>query len=267
MSTLEAIHLFLEWVERYRKPKTSEWYSHHLMRGVHLHEVQLSDLRPYHLVDFLEGQGWSQSYRASCVTAWRRFANWCVERELIASNPFLKVKRPPLGTRAKIPSLEQVEAILCASRGPARTILFCLAHTGARPFELRLAQADWYRPGLIEVPRSVSKGARRRVVLLPDDVDQIVRGLASGGFIFKNHRGVPWTNNSLLLAMKRACKRAGVPHFPPYSLRHAFATKMVGKLDAVVTAKLLGHSDVSMVHKVYSRPSDERLRELLNSSL
>src|SRR5688572_23983361 len=121
MKVEKAAELFLSWVGKYRKARTLEWHQHHIKRFLpHIAELDVSELRSYHLQDYIEGQSWGRSYTTGAISSLKRWTNWLVEREYLAANPFAKVKRPGYETRDKIPSREQVQLILEAARGPAK---------------------------------------------------------------------------------------------------------------------------------------------------
>jgi integrase len=101
------------------------------------------------------------------------------------------------------------------------------------------------------------KKGRRRVLYLTPAAVELLRELAArhkyGGPLFRNRIGRPWTRNALGMAMRKACKHAGLPAKPLYGLRHGFATDALaaGVPDAHV-AELLGHANTSQLHKHYS---------------
>jgi integrase len=54
-----------------------------------------------------------------------------------------------------------------------------------------------------------------------------------------------YDSRSYYQAIKRACKKAGVPHWHPHQLRHRAATLLRQKFDLDVARVILGHSSVN----------------------
>jgi integrase len=85
------------------------------------------------------------------------------------------------------------------------------------------------------------------------------------GKIFLNNRGEPWTKYALCNRMWRLSKTTGVK-LAMYDARHGYATRKLkanhGHLEIAAT---MGHTDGSMIAKVYSHidEDDEHLRKVL----
>ena len=72
----------------------------------------------------------------------------------------------------------------------------------------------------------------------------------------------PWPNARRGLAC--ACKRVGAPAVTWNDLRRTLSTWLVeGGVSDTVVAKVLGHADTKMLHKVYGKPREEAVGELL----
>ena len=268
MNASQAAQEFLNWVREYRKPNTHKWYREHLGHFLpHIADLSVSDLRAFHLRDFLSVQPWSQSYRAGSVASAKRWGSWMVEREILRANPFIGVASPGIDSRDNVPSPEEVHQILERAYGPTHDILLALVCTGARPKELRDARVGWFQGDKLVVPIQFAKKGRPRTILLNKRCARLVVSLCEGRksdeHVFLNHRGLPWTQNALLQALRRCCEDR---KFAPYDLRHAFATNALEQgIDSLLVGHLMGHADVTMVARVYAKPREHRLRKVLES--
>ncbi len=271
MKTNDAAERFLNWVREYRKPKTHKWYQEHLAHFLpHVAGLLIADLRADHLADFISVQTWSQSYRAGCVAAVKRWASWLIERELLASNPFRGVISPGIESHDNVPTSDDREEIIAASHGPTRCILRVLADTGARPKELRDARGGWFHEDKLIIPVQFAKRERPRIILLTKRSARLIAALCDGSdtnaHIFLNHKGQPWTQYGLLQALRRSCRRCGSKEFAPYDFRHGFATNALERgTDSLLVGHLMGHADVTMVARVYAKPRESCLRRVLES--
>ena len=72
------------------------------------------------------------------------------------------------------------------------------------------------------------------------------------GKLFLNRRGAPWSKFAVCNRFQRISKRIGKRMFA-YAARHGWATKkLIQGHDHLTLATLLGHTDGSMLAKVYS---------------
>lgn len=184
----------------------------------------------------------------------------------IASNVRLpKVER----AMSVIPSPTDFKKILFIAGGKVghegirnQALLSVMYHAGLRIDESRCLEMD----DIDFEQRNIyvfGKGAKRRVVPINDTLLSIlslyseVRPYASSTqklFLSfgKNHKLEPLAYGSFRQIIKMAFKDAGYSNLAPYSLRHAFCTKLIcSGTDLKVVAALLGHSDVSSIFHYY----------------
>ncbi|MFO0963228.1 MAG: tyrosine-type recombinase/integrase [Phycisphaerales bacterium] len=146
------------------------------------------------------------------------------------------------------------------NRGAAALVRFLRA-TGCRPGEA--CRARWeefdigadlphYRPAR---HKTAGHGIERLVPLNADALAAIGAPMrVGGGFVFLNTRGVPFTPNSLLLAVRRAIAAEGCAAWSPYELRHLAATVALARTGSeAAAAALLGHTPRSTIIQRYSR--------------
>jgi integrase len=103
--------------------------------------------------------------------------------------------------------------------------------------------------------KTAHKGKSRTLYLTPEIVALLAkqRERYQFGALLRNRSGKPWTEWSIVKAMKYAREKAGIPHAIAYGMRHSFATDALanGVPDAQV-AELLGHSGTAMLHRHYA---------------
>jgi integrase len=78
-----------------------------------------------------------------------------------------------------------------------------------------------------------------------------------------DERVIPITQNVVLCAWPRACKRAGIEDFHFHDLRHMATTKLAKKLPNVIElASVTGHSNVQMLTRYYHVSASELAQKL-----
>ncbi len=78
-----------------------------------------------------------------------------------------------------------------------------------------------------------------------------------------DERVIPISQNVVLCAWPRACKRAGIEDFHFHDLRHMATTKLAKKLPNVIElASITGHSNVQMLKRYYHVSASELAQKL-----
>jgi integrase/recombinase XerC len=109
----------------------------------------------------------------------------------------------------------------------------------------------------IVFPAEESKGKRRRRVIYVQGVSlEIITRLMGArkgdGKLFRNNRGGAWTKFSICNRFHRISQKTGKRMFA-YASRHGWATrKLIQGHDHLTLATLMGHTDGSMLARVYS---------------
>jgi integrase/recombinase XerC len=249
---------FLDWTELNR-PASYPWYRAALQRfkdGVP--NCAIRDLKPADIETWLAGRSdWSSTYRAGTVTAIKRAFNWAVKKQGLAFNPVAGLEKPAGQSRDRVLSEEEFKAILkLATDERFRDLLYLAWHTGARPQELVRIERRHLDNKTIVFPKGEAKGKRRaRVLFLTDDCHRIVTKWSKrhpGGPIFRNEDGAPWTSYAISCRFARMKDKLGykpVLYWFRHSYIHHGLTK--GKIDPVTMATLAGHSDLTMIYRVY----------------
>jgi integrase/recombinase XerC len=203
---------------------------------------------------------------------------YLARRGLVEFNPARQVRSPRLPKRLpsflpKDESKGLLDAVAERSEAGLRdhALLELLYATGLRVAEccgLDLDDVD-RRRGAVRV---MGKGGKERVVPAGDaalgalDAWLSVRGEGRGP-LFTNPRGGRLGTRSVHRIVKRRARAAGIDRrVTPHTLRHTFATHMLGEgADLRLIQELLGHSRLSTTQR-YTHVSPEHLMKVYDSA-
>lgn len=318
---VEVIDKFLDWVHTHRSPETFEWYRYRLQRFAEQHRtLTVSDLRPYHVQEWVNGYRFSQTSRRNYMRTMKRCMQWALRQGYIEKHPLQDLELPASERRETTVSDAEFAEILELTRDDSfRQLLIVTWETGCRPQESLRVEArhvDAIHQRWV-FPKSESKTKKRvRVVYMTPTAWKLIERLLGEnptGPLFRNSHGVPWTTDAVNNAFSRIRERMGksrltkdkedipdkelrafmktlskvrciagkvrakkdsellnearrklrlkrnkslVPTYSLYALRHAWATRALQRgVDPLTTAILMGHSDPSMLAKVYQHLS------------
>jgi integrase len=188
----------------------------------------------------------------------KRSIRWALQQGYIGVDPLMMLQRPPIGRREVVISPEEFQSLLEKCSDEAfRDLLTIAWETGARPQEITKVEARHVeaRHSRWVFPQSEAKGKRRpRVVYLTETAEELtakyMRRFPTGP-LFRNRNDAPWNAASIKCRFSRLTEKIGRTHCL-YHFRHSFATRKLREgLDPLTVAELLGHSDPSMLAKVY----------------
>jgi integrase/recombinase XerD len=248
-----------------------------LARGVRrAGAIGTGDVRAY--LAAVAGRGLSPRSQARGLAAIRGFCRWLVGEGRLAEDPArrLVIRRPPprlpraLGT-AEVTALlaDPAEARPRGLRD--RALLELLYACGLRVSEataLRGAQVN-LEAGFVSV---AGKGGKERVVplgrparhaleaYLRHERPALLRGRASP-YVFLGPTGRPLTRQGVWKLVRKRALAAGLGRrVSPHTLRHTFATHLLGGgADLRIVQTLLGHADIGTT-QVYTHVAPQRLR-------
>jgi integrase len=258
----EVLTAFLADTENRVKVKTTRAYRYFLLPFADTHgEGPADTLTPTLVEAYSRKPSWKPQTRhgflSTLVTAFR----WAERAGMIDHNPLRGVRKPPKVSRGMEALLtpEEYARLLDAATPSFRLFLQVLYASGARPGEVARITAENFdaEAGVVRLAehKTAYRGKSRVLYLPPETVVLLIRQRerCRGGALLRNNRGEAWTENAVVLAMRRTRERAGIPHATAYGLRHTFATDALsnGVPDAQV-AELLGHSGTAMLHKHYN---------------
>ena len=264
-SVLQLIDDFLEWVQCNRSVNTYEIYRCLLQVFARSlpQSLTVAALKTYHVSQVMDSHAetWSQNTKHDFATTVQRALNWALKQGRIDRNPIAYLEKPPREAREMAVGLADYAEVMAAVAEPNfRDLLELAWETGGRPQELRAIEArhvdrDGWR--VVFSPRE-SKGKRsHRVIYLGTDrAREIVRRLCDTnpqGPLLLNSHGRPWTKDSINCAFVRLQKKLG-RKFHLGAWRKGFATEALKHgVDTVTLAHLMGHSNPTMISRVYGR--------------
>ncbi len=275
----EVLEKFLDWCQKHRAPRTYEGHQQRL----HLFAAEMPEavaldaqaLRPFHIIEWVDKHPtWGGTYRRWAIMSVQRAYNHAEELGYIDANPVRKIKKPAPGRRTQATTPAQWQQIRnhYPDGDPFRDLLEFCWESGCRPFEARTIEPRHVHLDRLCVlfPPEEAKGKKRwRIIRLNQVAADILRcrmGDRTEGFVFLNADGRPWTAYAMNNRFCRLKKHTGVKHFA-YAWRHGFATrKLIQGHDHLTVAELMGHSDGTMLAKVYAHidQNDDYLRQALN---
>ncbi|HEX4611672.1 MAG TPA: hypothetical protein VH092_25980, partial [Urbifossiella sp.] len=276
-------------------------------------KLKVGELKPYAFDQWLSGQTtWNPTTQAHAVALILGAISWAVRKGFILTNPLAgKIERPvPLlrGREARLSEgLMDVLIAECFVKAtyhrkqrtdkPAvhrRNVGFCepfgkflwlLRLTGARPIELRMAEAHNYQNGRLVFRWNTQKGylhktgaktQRDRIIFLSPEarayVEECVKKYPEGP-IFRTLRGDPWTPQNATNKWRRwLLLRPSVVAYMEqheidtkqvrmYGFRHSAMSKWLDDGGDIYVASQLFGTSVKMIEKRYGSPDIDRLHE------
>jgi site-specific recombinase XerD len=257
--------------------RTFEWYKFFLVTFDDLY----GSLKPHQvtgeIVDaWLNAHpGW-KGCRRGAVTALKRAFNWAADNNKITRNPLRGYKKPPARARERYLTVEERQKIF--DRYPEgdcfRDFLFAMENTAGRPGEVAMVTAEHFEPRtavwVLDEHKTEHATAEPRVVILTPAMVELTRRLITKAAtpttpLFLNEQGKPWTRNAIRCRFRRVRKTLGLGgDLVAYLYRHAVATDLLESGTGLAqAAEILGHKDVSMIQRQYSKLRQRRdhLRE------
>jgi integrase len=223
--------------------------------------LHAGEVKPFHVTSWVDAQkSWNGGKRHAIVAVKRAFS-WAEQQGLIAVNPLRWLKAPRANTRERVLSTEERKLILGEVRDEAfRSFLLALLGTGARPSEVAGVTAAQVNLDLgvwvLAQHKMAKKTGKPRIVYLSPEMlalTQAQMSKHSTGPLFPNLRGRPFDRNAWRCRFRRL--RDKFPQLKcvvAYSCRHSYATDaLINGVGIAQVAELMGHSDASMVARVY----------------
>lgn len=206
--------------------------------------------------------GYGTASRYVKISRVHSFYMWAFGEEIIEKIPTRRIPRPKVPQMVPRPTpTDEVTRILARADGEMRLWIMLAALAGLRCCEIaqlsRDQIADTADPPHLRVR---GKGNKERIVFLCDDLLAEIRAypLPNRGWVFKRRDGLPGHPSPAMVSFygNEYLHAAGVRE-TFHQLRHRFGTDIYAASDIVVTAALLGHSNIQTA-RGYARLSDAK---------
>jgi integrase len=255
---------------------------------------KVGDLKPHHVEEWLAMQdNWNNTSKAHAGTLILAAVSWARKKGLIQTDPLggrVDLPQPILrGREARMSDklMDLLIAEACSNKMKSREfadLLWVLRKTGARPGEIRAAEAFNYENGKLVFRWNATKGyiwknakktQRDRIIYLTPDVQAHVEKLVAAtpkGLIFRTPRGAGWLATSIGNKWRWLVQRPRVVEYckehdinpdglKPYNFRHSAISAWVDKAaDIYVAAQVFGTS-VKMIETRYGHPNVELIHQ------
>jgi len=252
----------------------NEFYGFMESREMELDNIRSRDLNLYLLTLYNKN---SKSTVSRKLTTLRSFFNFLVKKGVLDNNP---AKLIPLPKKEKnLPvflSVDEVFKLLQSSQEGGvlfkrdRAILELLYSSGLRVSELsniKILDIDRSQ----KVVKVMGKGGKERIVPYGSKADDAMTEYLKSrhklnpkeDYLFLNNRGTQLSTRSIERTVKKYGFLSGIAkNISPHSLRHTFATHLLGSgADLRSIQELLGHSSLSTTQK-YTHTSIEELMKI-----
>uniref|UniRef100_UPI004055C328 tyrosine-type recombinase/integrase n=1 Tax=Agathobacter sp. TaxID=2021311 RepID=UPI004055C328 len=220
------------------------------------------------------------------IASIKAFYNYLEEEELIAENPFRKIRvkfKEAIVLPRIIPrnEIEQLLNFMYANQNKENkvwlrdiAVIETFFATGARVYEISNLKTDSIdlNSGLI---RFQGKGNKERYIQVSDiQVLEILRAyyetnsekIKQSGYFFINRNGTRFSEQSIRIMMKKYSRLAGIDrNITPHMFRHSFATYLIEEgVDISCVQQILGHSSIKTT-QIYIHVAAQKQAEILRS--
>lgn len=159
---------------------------------------------------------------------------------------------------------EEINKLLDNSCDHLRSIIIIALNTGMRRseiFKLKWKDIDFITNHIFI---KETKSAVQRKIPMNSIVSSTLKNMKrESEFLFYNPKTMDHIKD-VKTSFKAACRRSGIRDLRFHDLRHTAATTMViGGIDLVTVAEILGHSDIKMTMR-YAHPTPENKRKAVN---
>ncbi len=223
--------------------------------------MQSADIRPHHVLSWLDRRdSWGTATRSVAIRAVRACLSWGHERGYLDSHPLSRLKAPKTPRRKAITEADLARWLACVESPQVRLWVDVSLATGCRPGELFGLEARHIVEDRSRADASGKMGGRP--IFFPVALTGLLEALMAkhpDGPLLRSPMGRRWNTASLTWHFRRASERSGV-EVVPYHLRHVFATRSLRVNGEVITAKLMGHKSLTMLHAHYESLEADDLR-------
>lgn len=220
------------------------------------------ELKPFHVTRWLDAHPKWKASRRHAALAPKRALAWADKQGLLSPSPLRTLDVPPSNRRTRVLTKSEQDEILGAIKDREfRDFVRAMIETGCRPGEVARVTAADVDLGLgvwmLRKHKTARKTGKPRVVYLTPATLELTSRLVEqypDGPLFRGPRGKkPFSSNGIRCRFRRLRQKLPhLDHFVAYTTRHTFCTMaLVNGVGVAQVAELMGHSDTSMVSKVY----------------
>ncbi|WP_339175178.1 tyrosine-type recombinase/integrase [Solibacillus sp. FSL R5-0691] len=224
--------------------------------------ITVQDIRSWMLQ--LEKEKLKPSTISTKLFGLRLFFDYCVDEELISSNPLQSIQFPKI--EEKLPRYLRKEQLLelrqlVRENQMERAIVELLYTSGVRISEFTAIQQgdiDW-EERTIHIPKGKRKKAR--IVLFTRECAEYLQAYLQGRSdsrpeLFLNAKGAPLSVRTIQMRFQKYAKDLGIS-LTPHTLRHTFAAHLAIKgMPLMCIQSLLGHENLQQ-SQLYARLYNE----------
>jgi integrase/recombinase XerD len=211
----------------------------------------ISSFTVHEIEKWLHGLGQAPKSTNNFHGAVSALFSFAIKRGYAASNPFTAIDK--VRVAAKPPGIltpEECQRLLDAADYEIRPLIAVQAFCGVRSAEtLRLSWSDIdIARGLINIAAEHSKGARRRLVEMPENFKEWLLPYV------RNRSGKLWIRDSMQYHIQLKASRiaAGIAAWPSNALRHSYASYHLGfHQNAAALALQMGHTSQAIIFSNY----------------
>lgn len=247
-------------------------------------ELVNRDIVMSHVLD-LKDRNYAATTAARKVAALRSFFKFLVNEGIVKNNPLEDLGSPKTGRTLPHPiTVDQVRALLQQTeKGDTleskrdRAMIHLLYATGMRVSEMMALNTD--NVDTVEgFVRCFGKGSKERIIPVHQVAAEAIKNyleearprLVTGGkekALFVNVRGTRLTRQGFWQILKSYAKKAGLgTRISPHTLRHSFATHMLGGgADLRSVQELLGHANIATT-QIYTHLTSEHIRNVYDKA-
>jgi integrase len=255
---------------------------------------KVCELQPHMMEAWLSHRDtWNNTSKAHAGRLILGAVSWARRKGYIQTDPLagrVDLPQPVLRGREARMSEELMDLLISEAKANRHKstefsdLLWALRLTGARPGEIRNAEAHNYSKGKLVfrwnttvgyVHKNAKKTQRDRIIFLTPDLQAHVEKLVKlhpEGPLFRTPRGMKWSltsianNWSRLLGRKTIvdyCRQYGINRktLKMYNFRHSFLTNWIERAGDIYTVAQLCGTSVKMVETRYGHPDVDRLHE------
>ena len=266
------------WFESYKKkigsPKTLETNKYRLRFLEPLNDMQITDIKLYHLQKLIDEIDTSWSFKNGCKSVLNMIFEYAFKNEFISSN---KVKFVEIGKKEKVIdrkvfTQKEIEILWenlnsNTYHGKYTYIILILIYTGMRIGELiNLKNEDIdLENRILKIKISKTNAGMRNIPINPKIYPLIKENIVVGQEYFvKGDTITQLSYSTFKPRFIKLMKELGLEH-TIHDTRHTFATLLSNaNANPTTIVKLIGHTNYSTTENIYTHKDIEELEKAIN---